>query len=122
MIELDDRPDDEFITVRLNGFQSTSEFASFGEALAQLRSDRKHLRVLFDWTRLEGWDAKDEIASSCRSWQKRSLVIERMAIVHEHQWNRQAALLGAVLRTEVRLVRSWIPRDLAKAVAWLRQI
>lgn len=121
MIELDDRTDDEFVTARLRGLQSTSEFASFDQVLARMRGDREHFRVLFDWTALEGWDAKDQIASSCLNWKKGSLVIERMAIVHQRQWNRQAAVLAAVLRAESRLVRSWIPRDLSKAVAWLRE-
>jgi hypothetical protein len=102
MIQLDDRTD-EFITVRLSG------------------GDRARLRVLLDWIALRGLDAKDGIASSCRRWREAPPLIDRMAIVHEHHWNRQAALLAAAFRTEATPVRSWIPRDISKAVAWLRE-
>jgi hypothetical protein len=121
MIELDDRIGSDFLTIRLRGLQSTSEFSSFGDSLAGLTGGRAALRILFDWSALEGWDPKDEVARSCRNWKKGSLVIERLAIVHEHHWNRQAALLAAVLRGEASLVRSWASRDLSQAVAWLRE-
>jgi hypothetical protein len=120
MIELDDRID-EFITVRLSGILSSSEFACFGDILADVRGDSERLRVLFDWTALEDWDEKHEIASSCHKWREAPPLIDRMAIIHEHHWNRQAALLAAAFRTEASPVRSWIPRDISKAVAWLRE-
>jgi hypothetical protein len=121
MIELDERTDDDFVTLRFGGFQSAFEFASFADTVDRLRGGRERLRVLFDWTALKGWDANGAFAGSCRRWKEASLLIDRMAIVHEHHWNRQAALLAAVLRSDFRQVRSWVPRDFAKAVMWLRQ-
>jgi hypothetical protein len=121
MIELDDRVSEDYLTIRLCGSQSISEFLPFADNLARLCGERPNLRILFDWTALDGWDAKSGFASTFRSWKKESLLFERMAILHEHHWNRQAALLAALLRSETRLVRSWASRDRSKAMAWLRE-
>ncbi|AMN43668.1 hypothetical protein [Rhodoplanes sp. Z2-YC6860] len=107
------------INVHIKGRQSALEFGEAGGTFAKQYAGLMRLLVLFDWSALAGWDDNDAACAACRKWQEAARAIDRAAIVHEHCWNRQAAVMGAVLRLNRVSVRSWAVADCTKAAAWL---
>jgi len=90
-------------------------------ALADRDAGHKRLRVLFDWTGIEEWEPATREPALWPNWRDMARPIKRAAIIHERRWNRQAALLAAMLRINKAKVRSWLPRNLPAALIWLKE-
>lgn len=118
MMEIDCKLDG-IVVVRYGGTIAIYDFANLAAMVADFAS-QDHGRFLFDWLRVESWmfSSPDEV--DIKVWRRAARVIDRVAIVHDHRLNRQAAWLGAVLRDRGVTVRSWHPLDVALATAWLR--
>lgn len=103
------------LTVRLRAIVTTPRFVAFAGYIERVEAQQ----ILLDWRlllegSLQGWSA-----SGLEPWRAVAHRIERVAIIHDAQWNRQAALLAAVLHRENVLVRSWRPSQLERAHQWL---
>jgi hypothetical protein len=107
------------VCLRVVGVQSVIEFGTFSDSLPEIVAAAKPLRVIFDWTALDGWSDKTGSAASHQKWGLTAHLIERAAIVHDRRWYRQAAVLAAVLRTRNVQVRSWRVSELSRALVWL---
>ena len=118
MIEIDCKLDG-ITAIRHSGSITIREFADLASTVADLALQDRGL-LLFDWLQVEHWLFSSPNAVDVTAWRKAAKAIRRVAIVHDHRLNRQAAWLGAVLRDRGVTVRSWHPPDAVLAVAWLR--
>jgi stage II sporulation SpoAA-like protein len=110
----------EVFVLQLRGVVSTREFiARFSEVLRH-ETAQDDFRILFDWRSLRRWHLEDWSVLGEGQWLVAARRIERIALVHDVNWNRQAALFAAVLRRENVLVRSWRPAQIEGAAEWLR--
>ena len=110
----------EVFVLQLRGVVSTREFiARFSEVLGH-ETAQQGFRILFDWRSLKQWRLDDWPVLSEGQRQVAARRIERIALVHDVNWNRQAAMFAAVLRRENVLVRSWRPAQIEGAAEWLR--
>jgi hypothetical protein len=98
-----------------------SDLSVFETALLDRHAGHEHIRMLFDWTGIEGWEPATREPALWPNWRAMARPIERAAIIHEHRWNRQAALLAAMLRINKAQARSWLPRNLPDALVWLNE-
>jgi hypothetical protein len=121
MIEIASLNDEPIVTVRFRGRLSVSDLSVFDTALLDRHSGHEHIRVLFDWTAIEGWEPGTREPALWPNWRAMARPIDRAAIIHEHRWNRQAALLAAMLRINKAQARSWLPRNLPAALVWLNE-
>jgi hypothetical protein len=121
VIEITCQNDESIVTVRFRGRLSVSDLTVFDTALLDRRAGQEHIRVLFDWTGIEGWEPRTREPALWPNWRAMARPIDRAAIIHEHRWNRQAALLAAMLRINKAQARSWLPRNLPAALVWLNE-
>lgn len=121
MIEIDSSVREGAIVVRLRRAVSTQEFVELAGRIRRRGKTVGHVRLLFDWRSLKEWSLEDWSALAFRPWVAASHRIERVAIVHHTAWNRQAALIAAILRREHVPVRSWMPDRVIDARRWLRE-
>lgn len=121
MIELASPNGESIVTVRFLGRLSVSDLTIFEAALLDRHAGHEHIRVLFDWTAIKGWEPGTREPTRWPNWRAMAHPIDRVAIVHEHRWNRQAALLAAMLRLNKLHARSWLPRNLPAALVWLNE-
>jgi hypothetical protein len=113
--------DEPIVTVRFRGRLSVSDLSVFETALSDRHAGHEHIRVLFDWIGIEEWEAGTREPARWPSWHDMARPIDRAAIIHERRWNRQAALLAAMLRVNKAQARSWLPRNLPAALIWLNE-
>ena len=121
VIELASLNGESIVTVRFLGRLSVSDLTVFETALLDRHVGHEHIRVLFDWTAIEGWEPGTREPALWPNWRAMARPIDRAAIIHEHRWNRQAALLAATLRINKAQARSWLPRNLPAALVWLNE-
>ena len=121
VMELASLNDESIVTVRFRGRLSVSDLSVFETALLDRHAGQEHIRVLFDWTGIEGWEPGTGEPARWPNWRAMAGPIDRAAIIHEHRWNRQAALLAAMLRINKAQARSWLPRNLPAALVWLNE-
>ena len=119
MIEIAPLNGGSIVTVRFRGRLSVSDLRVFDAALLDRYAAQQHIRVLFDWTGIEGWEPGTGDPALWPNWRAMARPIDRAAIIHERRWNRQAALLAAMLRINKPQARSWLPRNLPAALVWL---
>lgn len=105
--------------MRLRGAVSTQEFVELAGRIGRKAKAVGHVRLLLDWRALKAWDLEDWSAPVFRPWIVASHRIGRVAIVHHAAWNRQAALIAAILRRENVSVRSWKHDRMTDARRWL---
>jgi hypothetical protein len=118
MIEI--RPDIEakFTRLRFSGLQTCEDIARAVEAVIQMCASRDGVRLLCDWSDVRGWACETK-ALPVHEWVGAAGRLERVAILHHHRWNRQAAWLAAILRRGNVDVRSWHLRNPEAARKWL---
>ena len=121
VIELASLNGEPIVTVRFRGRLSVSDLTVFETALLDRHAGHAQIRVLFDWTGVEGWEPRTREPALWPNWRAMAHPIGRAAIIHEHRWNRQAALLAAMLRINKAEARSWLPRNLPDALVWLKE-
>jgi hypothetical protein len=121
VIEITRQNDESIVTVRFRGTLSVSDLSFFETELLDRHAGREHIRLLFDWTGIEGWEPRTREPALWPNWRAMAHPIDRAAIIHEHRWNRQAALLAAMLRINKAQARSWLPRNLPAALVWLNE-
>lgn len=121
MIEIASPNDQSIVTVRFRGRVSASDLTVLETALLDRHAGHEHLRVFFDWTGIEGWEPGTGEPARWPNWRAMARPIKRAAIIHERRWNRQAALLAAMLRINKAQARSWLPRNLPAALVWLKE-
>jgi hypothetical protein len=121
VIEITCPNDEAIVTVRFRGRLLVSDLSVFETALSDRHAAHERIRVLFDWTGIEAWEPGAREPARWPNWRDMARPIERAAIVHEHRWNRQAALLAAMPRINKAQARSWLPRNLPAALIWLNE-
>ena len=121
VIEIASLNDGSIVTFLFRGRLSVSDLSGFETALSDRHAGLEPIRVLFDWTRIEGWEPGTRDPARWPNWRAMARPIDRAAIIHEHRWNRQAALLAAMLRINKAQARSWLPRNLPAALVWLNE-
>ena len=107
------------LRIRVRGVIHRSDFSVLASATA-LSSIQAAVFIYIDWAEVEHWtfSVRDDDEAS---WRRAANGIERVAIVHDHLLNRQAAWLSAVLRGEGVCVRCWRSRLAVEAEKWLCQ-
>jgi hypothetical protein len=105
-------------TLRFSGVQTREDIAGAVGAVIQMCASQDGVRLLFDWSDVQGWTCETR-SLPVSDWVAAAGRIERVAIVHHHRWNRQAAWLAAVLRRGHVDVRSWHLRHAEGARKWL---
>ena len=119
MIEIE--PGDSFVvTVLFGGQLSIVDLTAFGPMLEEKLAGREHIRIVFDWTGIDQWEVGTSDAAVWPHWRAVAQPVERVAIIHERRWNRQAALLAAMLRVNKIETRSWLPSAFSDTLLWLR--
>jgi hypothetical protein len=98
VIEIASLNDESIVSVLFHGRLSVSDLSVFDTALLDQYAGHERIRVLFDWTGIEGWEPGTGDPVRWPNWRAMARPIDRAAIIHEHRWNRQAALLAAMLR------------------------
>jgi SpoIIAA-like len=121
VIEIACPNDQSIVTVRFYGRLSVSDLSVLETALSDRHSGHERIRMLFDWTGIVAWQPGTRELARWPNWRALAHPIERAAIIHEHRWNRQAALLAAMLRINKAVARSWLPRNLPAALVWLTE-
>ena len=121
VIELAPLNGEPIVSIRFRGRLSVSDLTVFETALLERHAGHAQIRVLFDWTGVEGWEPGTGEPARWPNWRAMARPIDRAAIIHEHRWNRQAALLAAMLRINKAQARSWLPRNLPAALVWLNE-
>lgn len=121
MIEIAYLSDESIVTILFRGRLSVFDLSVFEPAQLDRHARHEHIRVLFDWTGIEGWEPGTREPSLWPNWRAMARPIDRAAIIHERRWNRQAALLAAILRINKVQARSWLPRNLPNALVWLKE-
>ncbi len=96
-----------FTVLRFSGVQTSEDIAGAVAAVIQLCKSREAMRLLCDWSDVLGWACETRLLP-VSEWVAAAGRVERVAILHHHRWNRQAAWLAAMLRREHVEVRSCI--------------
>lgn len=118
MIQINLSRNEGFVSVRFRGAVTDMEFADLATAIANLGASCTAL-IYLDWIRVVHWTFEPAQANGVTGWRTAAGIIERVAIIHDHHLNRQAAWLAAVLRREGVTVRSWQPQNARAARVWL---
>lgn len=118
MIEINLSRNEGFVSVRFRGAVTDTEFACLATTITNLGASGTAL-VYLDWVRLVHWKFAPAQANGVTAWRTAAGTIERVAIIHDHHLNRQAAWLAAILRREGVTVRSWQPQNARAARVWL---
>ena len=119
MAEIDPSFGDGIVAFRHYGTMTEREFTVLA---ATVSHSAPHGAVLLrlDWLGIERWAFTTPQADTLAAWRKAARTLQCVAIVHDQRLNRQAAWLGAVLRREGIIVRSWPPHRAAAATVWLQ--
>jgi hypothetical protein len=118
MIGIERQVGSSVVRGRFCGDLSRSDLVAFVLSLRDLREGEMRIRILLDWTEIERWKAGTAHPSL---WRDLPESIDRAAIVHQHRWDRQAAVLAAMMRMNQTSVRSWAPSSATAAMAWLME-
>jgi hypothetical protein len=121
VIEIASLNGESIVIVRFRGRLSVSDLSGFDTAPLGRNAGHNHIRALFDWTGVEGWEPETRDPARWPNWRDMARSIDRAAIIHERRWNRQAALLAAMLRINKAQARSWLRRNLPDALVWLNK-
>jgi hypothetical protein len=114
-----------FLTQRRAGDQPQFDIKAIARELTHSLNDstfsatRRPPRVLFDWAEVTSWPYKVSSQKCVQFWKEAVPPILRAAFIHDKRWDRQAAILGALLRMANTEARSFSPARLAVAVSWL---
>ena len=119
MIEVDPNFGDGIVAFRHYGTMTEREFTDLAETVSH-SAPHGAVLLLLDWLGIERWAFTALQTDTLTAWRKVAPAVKCAAIVHDQRSNRQAAWLGAVLRKEGVIVRSWSPQRVAAATAWLR--
>jgi hypothetical protein len=119
MIEVHSTPEGVII-VRFRGAVTDREFTELATTIANFGSV-VGLLIYFDWLGIGHWALPTSKIDGPTAWRRAGKLIKRAAVVHENRLNRQAAWLGAILRSEGVEVRSWQPSSAAEGAAWLQE-
>jgi hypothetical protein len=106
------------VKVRHSGMTTNSDFAALAATVANYEP-RCGMLIYFDWLDVSRWEFSGSKVNATSSWRGAAKRIARVAIVHDHRLNPQAAWLAAVLRGEGVTVRSWCRQDAVLAGSWL---
>lgn len=118
MIEIDPRFGDGIVAVRQYGTVTDSDFADLAVKIAGSTTPDT-LLLFMDWLGINRWEFTAPRAEALAAWRKAAKSLRRAAIIHDHRLIRQAAWLGAVLREQGVIVRSW-PQYSEATETWLR--
>lgn len=121
VIEIACPNDEAIVTVRFRERLSVSDLSVFELALSNRHAGHERIRVLFDWRGIEEWEPGTREPALWPNWRGMARPIKRAAVIHERRWNRQAAMLAAMLRINKAQVRSWLPQNLPAALIWLKE-
>ena len=94
-------------------------FLELADILSIEQASRQNSSMLFDWSELVSWNFRRPADPEIQGWLNGADRINRMAIVHQRRWNRQAAWFAALFRTRSCHVRSYRPDDRDRAMHWL---
>lgn len=119
MFEIDSTFGYGIVAVRHRGRVTDSEFTALAGTVAGFPG-RGDLLLLLDWVCIEDWAFSVPGGDALIAWRRAAKAIRRIAIVHDPRLNRPAAWLGAVLREEGVVVRSWRPQHATLAATWLQ--
>jgi hypothetical protein len=112
--------DRAFAALVKSGAQRSFDIECLATELARLPTCGAPLRVLFDWSTVESWPYRAPSAAAIAGWNRTAPSIARAALVHAHKWDRQAALVSALLRVTNAEARCFRPIMHDQAVAWLQ--
>ena len=113
---------DAFPVFPLRGQLETRDFLLLGDLIAAEAALRPSPRILLDWSRVTSWTFRKPSDRQLRTWREQAARVDRLAIVHDSVGNRQAALLGALLRERRCRVRSYRTIDRNSAIGWLKSM
>lgn len=107
--------------LHLRGRLDTTAFLGLAHLLATQHASERSSRLLLDWSELVSWHFTRPAIADLQHWLAYAEGIDRVAIVHQRRWNRQAAWLAAVLRTKDCKVRSFRFDGRDRAMSWLNE-
>lgn len=119
MFEIDSTFANGIVAIRHRGTATDLEFIALAETIAGLPNNGD-LLLLLDWVGIEDWTFSVPGGAALIAWRSAARTIRRIAIVHDPCPNRPAAWLGAVLREQRVIVRSWRAQHAALAASWLQ--
>jgi len=110
---------DQPIMLRLRGRLDMRGFLALADLLASQQKNRSSSSLLFDWSELVSWDFRTPANPEIQGWLRAADLTNRVAIVHDRRWNRQAAWFAALFRSRNCHVRSYRLDDRDRAMTWL---
>lgn len=120
MFEIDSTFGEGIVAIRHHGTVTDSEFTALAGTVADF-ARCGDLLLLLDWVGIEHWTFSVPGGDALVAWRRTAKAIRRVAVIHDPRMNRPAAWLGAVLREEGVIVRSWRPQQAALAITWLQK-
>jgi hypothetical protein len=108
-----------FTMLRFSGVQTREDIDCAMAAVIQLCNGRDGIRLYCDWSAVLGWTCEPRSLPVTEWVAAAAGRVERVAIVHHHRWNRQAAWFAAMLRRGDVIVRSWHLCQSEDARIWL---
>jgi hypothetical protein len=115
MFEIDHEPGKPYLVVKVSGLVRADDFVQRMPEFEKLVAETHPRGILFDWTKLQGWDAEGE---SIRFFARLEIRrhVERVAILADGAWQAEVGRLKEVLNLPVR---RFPPSDRQSALAWL---
>jgi hypothetical protein len=115
LFEIDHQPGRPYLVIKVSGLVRTDDLVQNMPEFNKLVAETHPKGLLFDWTRLQGWDAE---AESIRFFARLELRphVERVAILADGAWQAEVRRLEEDLNLPVR---RYPPSDRQSAQAWL---
>jgi hypothetical protein len=114
--------DGVFFTMCQVGPQAKLDIVAIAWELSLLAEEHAYdepPRILFDWSAVTSWSYEASSRKNLRLWKETIPRISRAAFIHDRRWDRQAALLAALLRSANTEALSFLPTQLDRAIHWL---
>jgi hypothetical protein len=114
--------DGVFFAMRQVGPQAKLDIVAIAWELSLLAEEHARKEppcILFDWSAVTSWSYEASSQKNLQLWKETAPRIFRAAFIHDRRWDRQAALLAALLRSADTEVLSFLPAQMDRAVHWL---
>ncbi len=117
MIEILPETEGNVVGLRLAGEIGASDYEEMPPEFDRIVSNYAGVRIMLDWENLVGWTEQGESNAFFARISYRKFDIERIAIVGDKKWRREAGMVEEIMGCDVRMFESV---DKEAAWRWLK--
>ena len=117
MIELLPETEGNVVGLRIAGEIGASDFEEMPPEFDRIVTNNTDVRIMLDWEDLAGWTEEGESVNFFTRISYRKFDIERIAIVGDKKWRREASMVEEIMGCDVRMFESV---DKEAAWRWLK--